>query len=47
MKIYDILFKRIKVGRNQKLFSESYDCKNSINSVIKILPEILKIFMQI
>ena len=43
----DILFKRIEVGGNQKLFSESYDCENSINSVAEILSEILRAFMQI
>ena len=47
MEISDILFKRIEVGANQKLFSESYDCENLINSVAKILLEILRVFMQI
>ena len=47
MKIFYILFKRIKVGENQKFFSESYDCRNSVNSVAKILQEILRVFMQI
>ena len=47
MEISNILFKRIKVGENQKLFSESYECENAVNSVAEILPEILKVFMQI
>ena len=42
-----ILFKKSEVGGNQKLFSESYDCENSFNSVAEILLEILRIFMQI
>ena len=46
-RILDILFKRIEVGENQKLFSESYDCENSVNSVVEILSEILRIFIQI
>ena len=46
-RILDILFKRIKVGENQKLFSESYDCENSVNGVAEILPEILRVFTQI
>ena len=46
-RILDILFKRIEVGGNQKLFSESYDCKNLVNSVAEILSEILRAFMQI
>ena len=43
----DILFKKIEVRENQKLFSESYDCENSVNIVAEILLEILKTFMQI
>ena len=39
-RILGILFKRIGVGGNQKLFSKSYDCENSVNSVAEILPEI-------
>ena len=46
-RILDILFKRIEVGENQKLFLENYDCKNSVNSVAEILPKILRVFMQI
>ena len=46
-RILDILFKKIEVGENQKLFSENYDCKNSVNSVAEILQKILRIFMQI
>ena len=46
-RILGILFKRIEVGENQKLFSESYDCKNSVNIVAEILQEILRAFMQI
>ena len=39
-RILNILFKRIEVGENQKLFSESYDCKNLVNSIAEILPKI-------
>ena len=46
-RILDILFKRIEVGGNQKLFSESYDCENSVDSVAEILQEILRVFTQI
>ena len=47
MKNFGILFKRIEVGGNQKLFSESYDCENSVNSITEILPKILRVFIQI
>ena len=47
MENFSILFKRIEVRKNQKLFSESYDCENSVNSVVEILLEILRVLMQI
>ena len=45
MEIYNNLFKKIKVERNQKLFSESYDWENSVNSIVEIFQEILRVFM--
>ena len=47
LRIFIILFKKIEVGKNQKLFSENYDCENLVNSVAKILSEILRVFTQI
>ena len=47
MENFSFLFKRIEVGENQKLFSESYDYENLVNSVAEILQEILRVFMQI
>ena len=43
MKNFGILFKRIEVGGNQKLFSESYDYENSINSIVELHSMLLTI----
>ena len=47
MEISDILFRRIKVGEYQKLFLKNLICRNSVDSVVEILSEILRVFTQI
>ena len=46
-RILDILFKRIEVEKIKNYFQKSYNCENLVNSVVEILPEILRAFMQI
>ena len=41
-RILSILFKRIEVEGNQKLFFRKLSCKNLVDSVAEILPEMLK-----
>ena len=47
MEIFDILFKWIEVRENQKVFFKNLRCRNSVDSVAEILPEILRVFTQI
>ena len=47
MEISDILFKRIKVGKKTKIIFKNLSYRNLVNSIVKILQEILRVFMQI
>ena len=47
MENFGILFKKIEVRKKSKIIFKNLNYRNSVNSVVEILPEILRVFMQI